>query len=298
MELQFQRVLRHLYINPLEKCNLRCAICYTKKTSPVLSQEQILSFIDTYQSSQELDTITFCGGEVFTLPYFPHLVNTLTDKKMFIQIITNGTIDRLSEFANPNSVNLIVSLDGLPKYHDQNRGAGNFAKSMAFLQLAHTSGFHTEIFSIVTQENYPYMEEFETVLQKNIRPDISVTYHPRKPPAYLSHHPVSNIYGTVKGFSFLSAQQMITLLETKKTFPPKNLGCFQIALVSNGLVYGCCEGPTPIGTMNDDVPVLIESLRKKVREWDDSKFHDSCLGCSYPGFLCGMHQYFQLIKTP
>ena len=37
-------VLPHLYINPLEKCNLHCKICYTRKTAPVLTEAQIMDF--------------------------------------------------------------------------------------------------------------------------------------------------------------------------------------------------------------------------------------------------------------
>jgi MoaA/NifB/PqqE/SkfB family radical SAM enzyme len=146
-----ENVLHHLYINPLEKCNLRCKICYTRKTDPILSQEQILEFISRYKEYTQLQTVTFCGGEVFALQYFPALVNTLTEQGIFVQIITNGTIDKLDQFIKPNFVNLIVSIDGLQGYHDSNRGQGNFDKSVAFLKKAMKSGFHTEIFSIITK---------------------------------------------------------------------------------------------------------------------------------------------------
>lgn len=122
IKTQLDKVLGHLYINPLEKCNLHCKICYTRKTNPILSETEILEFIGRYEKEHKLETITFCGGEVFALKYFPGLINTLSDQGIFSQIITNGTIDRLTEFTNPNLVNLIVSLDGLPHYHDQNRG--------------------------------------------------------------------------------------------------------------------------------------------------------------------------------
>src|SRR5258708_19978377 len=109
-------VLHHLYINPLEKCNLQCKICYTRKTSPILTQEQILEFIAKYQLDQKLETVTFCGGEVFALAYFPNLVNILTNQGIFVQMITNGTFDRLDKFENPNLLNLIFSLNVLPTY--------------------------------------------------------------------------------------------------------------------------------------------------------------------------------------
>ncbi|PIV70764.1 hypothetical protein COW57_03475, partial [Candidatus Roizmanbacteria bacterium CG17_big_fil_post_rev_8_21_14_2_50_39_7] len=54
MNSHLSKVLHHLYINPLEKCNLKCKICYTKKTDPILTEKQILNFVDRYQKAYEL----------------------------------------------------------------------------------------------------------------------------------------------------------------------------------------------------------------------------------------------------
>jgi len=272
----FNQALYHLYINPLEQCNLRCKICYTKKTAPILTEKQIKDFIDRYQLIQPLKIITFCGGEVFTLPYFPALVNYLTENGLFIQIITNGTIDRLDKLKNPNSINLIVSVDGLKDYHDKNRGEGSFRKSIDFIAKANRLRFHTEIFSIVTEDNFPQITEFEKDI-KNTLGDILITYHPRKTRQYLSDHPFSNIIGAVDGFGFVTARQMSWLYKNKTVFPPEKLGCYQIALMSDGKIYGCCEGTEPIGDIGDSIDRLIESLKQRV-----------CLGCAYPKFMCGI----------
>lgn len=78
------KVLSHLYISPLERCNLRCKICYTRKTKTILTNAAILEFVGRYQKVHPLKTITFCGGEVFTLPYFTELVNKLTLKDVIL----------------------------------------------------------------------------------------------------------------------------------------------------------------------------------------------------------------------
>lgn len=273
------KVLHHLYINPLEKCNLRCKICYTKKTDPILSEQQILEFVDRYQKAYELKIITFCGGEVFSLPYFPHLINTLTARGIFIQTITNGTIDKLEELDTPNLNNLIVSIDGLEEYHDSNRGDGNFKKSVSFLKKAQMLGFHSELFSILTKQNYKHINEFESYVKKELG-NIEITYHPRKPPAYLSHHPISNIEGEINGFDYLSKDELIEIMETRNVFPPKELGCYQVALASSGIVYGCCEGYRPIGKMEDAIEALFNALEKRIG--------GPCLGCSQSEFMCGI----------
>ena len=99
---------------------------------------------------------------------------------------------------------------------------------------------------------------------------MDITYHPRK------------LFGenlaTVLGFSFLSREQWEKLWATKKVFPPKELGCYQISLMADGLVYGCCEGPRAIGKMTDDIETLVKRLKIKNN-------------CAYPDFMCGLCPY-------
>lgn len=248
----------------------------------------MFDFIDRYQKACELKIITFCGGEVFTLPYFPHLVNTLTAQGIFVQTITNGTIDKLDELNSPNLNNLIVSIDGLKGYHDSNRGKGTFQKSMAFLKKARQMEFHTEIFSIVTRQNYSQIDAFETYLKKDLG-QIDVTYHPRKPPAYLTHHPFSNSEGEVTGFDYLSNDELIEIMKTRNTFPPKDLGCYQVALASSGVVYGCCEGYRPIGKIDDSIEILFDTLKKRIG--------GPCLGCSQTEFMCGIKDIITTLSS-
>lgn len=291
IQTHYQKVLRHLYINPLEKCNLACKICYTKKTSPILSEEQILTFVSRYQQTQPVDTITFCGGEVFTLHYFPQLVNDLTGEGIFVQVITNGTVDKLEQLEKPNDINLIVSLDGLKTYHDSNRGNGNFDISLSFLRKAQQLGFHTEVFSIVTHQNLLQIDSFEQYLNTTLDNPVQVTYHPRKPPAYLMHHPIANVWGETTGFEFLNKEEMSQVMRERSVFPPKNLGCYQIALVSDGRVFGCCEGVFPIGSMTDEPQVLIEKLKERISAWEKTNTLEKCLGCSQHEFMCGIREY-------
>lgn len=288
MKTHLAKVLHHIYINPLEKCNLKCKICYTKKTDPILSETQILDFVDRYEKKYEVKIITFCGGEVFSLKYFPHLINILTARGIFVQTITNGTIDKLDELDNPNLNNLIVSLDGLEEYHDSNRGNGNFKKSMAFLKKARDLGFHTELFSIVTKQNLSKIDDFESYLKNELGP-IQVTYHPRKPPTYLTHHPISNIEGEVAGFDYISKEELIELMQTRTVFPPKDLGCYQIALASSGIIYGCCEGYRPIGKMEDPIQTLFDALEKRIG--------GPCLGCSQTEFMCGIKEIINELSS-
>jgi pyruvate-formate lyase-activating enzyme len=275
--------LKHLYISPLEACNLRCQICYTTKTTGRLSNQQIIGFIDRYSQQVSLETVTFCGGEVFLLTDFPGLVNTCVNRGIFVQIITNGTVDRLHLISSPNSVNLIVSLDGLPDYHDQNRGAGNWDRSLSFLKHAQSLGFHLEVFSIVTQENLSHINAFEKMLFTQLGQPIPITYHPRKPLTYLNTHPVSNQCGQIEDFSFLTPNQHLKLSKQKSIFPPRKLNCYQISIMSDGQIYGCCEGIRPIGNINSDISNLISEFENRI---------DHSIACIEPDFVCGLRELY------
>jgi len=300
-QTQIVKALENIYISPLETCNLSCKYCYTKKTKAVLTQTQILKFIENYSSHLKsiflnppagragLKSILFCGGEVFLLPWFTKLINQLINQGLFITIITNGTIDKLDQIQSPQNCQLIVSIDGPQKIHDQNRGQGNYAKSKLLIKKALKLGFPVEIFYLVTDISYPYIDKFKLF-------NLPITY-------------LTDRLGS------LTKDQVINIKSNYPTYPPKNFGCFQLALQSNGLIYGCCESTTPVANISDSPPTIIGSflnslkhcqkcqkigrsdifkraviqgvIPKGVSTTKISQDLNRCYGCCQPDFLCG-----------
>jgi len=289
------QALENIYISPLETCNLNCHYCYTKKVKATLSQSQILKFIKSYSSSLKsnflsLKSILFCGGEVFLLPWFPSLVNKLIDQNIFITIITNGTIDKLDQIKSPQNCQLIVSIDGPQNIHDQNRGSGNFQKSTKFIKKALKLGFPVEIFYLVTDISYPYINSFNLL-------NLKITY-------------LTDRLGS------LTPAQILDIKQNYPTYPSKNFGCFQLALQSNGLIYGCCESTIPLSKITDPPKTIVDNFlnslkpcqdciyygrsnvflgaqsckRSATREHPKKSLQDQkniCFGCCQPDFLCG-----------
>jgi MoaA/NifB/PqqE/SkfB family radical SAM enzyme len=313
--------LESIYISPLEGCNLACKYCYTHKTGDVLSNQQILDFVDQYNlyfdknsadaffssiqrathigrlekkrvkefsNKIKLKSIILCGGEVFLLPDFPQLVNTLIDKDIFITIITNGTIDRLGEIRNPDSCQILVSLDGPKDIHDQNRGSGNFDKSIKYIKHAQKLGFPIGIMFLVTKDSYPYKDTFLDYLKTEYGiKNIELTY--------LTDRKMS-----------LTNDQCLDIKLHYPTFPAKNFGCYQLSLQSNGNITGCCESSISLGKITDDPQIyiskFINSLSKcsncKISTLNNSlkivncKLKNKCNGCTDPSYLCGYPQEF------
>jgi organic radical activating enzyme len=241
--------LENIYISPLELCNLRCLYCYTKKTKSILTNDQILNFIDKYPLP--LKSIIFCGGEVLTLKDFPTLVNLLIKKNIFITIITNGTIDRLDEIDDPRNCQLIVSFDGPEEIHDANRGAGNFIKSKKFVAKALKLGFPIEIFYLITKDSYPYKDKLNIFGQH-------ITYMTDR-------------------LNSLTSEQVKDIRHNYPCYPPADFGCNMLSLQSDGRFYGCCESTKSIGSLTDSIDQVIEKYTKLI------KTHPLC---SDPEFKC------------
>jgi len=243
-------LLENIYISPLELCNLSCLYCYTKKPKTVLSNEQILNFVKEYSEIVNLKSIIFCGGEVFTLPDFPTLVNQLIDQGIFITIITNGTIDKLDEIKSPQNCQLIVSFDGPQKIHDQNRGTGNFAISKKFVKKALKLGFPVEIFYLITKDSYPFKDKLNIF-------DLHKTY-------------MTDRLGS------LSKDQVVDIRNNYPCYPPKDFDCNIFSLQSNGQFYSCCETTRSIGSIDDPLEKVMEkyvSLTTKFPRCADPKYH-------------------------
>jgi sulfatase maturation enzyme AslB (radical SAM superfamily) len=257
-QTQIISALENIYISPLESCNLACKYCYTNKTKNILSNQQILDFVQTYQQSIKLKSILFCGGEVFTLPDFPKLVNELIKKDIFITIITNGTIDRLDEINDPKNCQILVSLDGPKEIHDANRGLGNFDKSIKYIKHAQKLGFPVEIMFLITKDSYSFKDSFDIF---------------GLPKTYLTDRRLS-----------LTHDQCLDIKLHYSTFPNKNFGCFQLSLQSNGNITGCCESSISLGKITDDPEVYISNFKKSLSPCFACQ---KCGGCTDTNYFCG-----------
>ncbi len=271
MENKIISALENIYISPLELCNLNCRYCYTQKTKNILSNTQILSFVKQYSNYIHksyfinLKSIIFCGGEVFTLSNFPTLVNQLIEQNIFISIITNGTIDKLSKIKKANCCQLLISFDGPEHIHDTNRGNGNYQKSVSFVEHALTLGFPVEIFFLITKDSFPYHNTFPAIISNALK--------------LYSSNPLSFTYLTDR-LGSLTPQQTKYIRQHYRCFPPKHFGCNQLSLQSDGKFYGCCESKLSLGTLSDPLDKVVNKFIKRIIK--------NPL-CSDPNYFCNLN---------
>ena len=306
-QAQIISALENIYISPLENCNLTCKYCYTKKTTNVLSNQQILKFIDQYNNffqknsadaffssiqrathigrleknrvkefsnNIKLKSVILCGGEVFTLADFPKLVNELIQKDIFVTIITNGTIDQLEKIKNPSNCQILVSLDGPKEIHDLNRGSGNFEKSIKYIKHAQILGFPIGVMFLITKDSYPFKDSFPSILSRELE--------------HQSTNQLDITYLTDRKMS-LTPEQCLDIKLHYPTFPAKNFGCFQLSLQSNGIITGCCESNKPLGKITDDPKIYIDNFIKSLSPCIKCQ---KCGGCSNKNYLCDYPKEF------
>lgn len=116
-----------------ERCNLHCVYCQSDKSfKRVMTRECAKQHIDTFLTTTETTrpSITFMGGEPFmAFPLIKDCVAYITseypDASVTYTIVTNGTLVHgeiqgwIAE--HEDTVQVVLSLDGLGEEHDMNR---------------------------------------------------------------------------------------------------------------------------------------------------------------------------------
>lgn len=162
----------------LERCNLRCSMCYEWGTQgsyhekPILAQldpEIVLGIIDECAPGKPY--FGLFGGEPFLYPHIERVMRHIKQKGCGVDSPTNGML--LKKHAEmlvdvgPNR--LWISLDGPKAINDHQRGKGVFDKVnhgiQALYELRESKGAQFPkigITYIVTPDNHTHVEEFFT----------------------------------------------------------------------------------------------------------------------------------------
>ena len=138
-----------------EDCNLACRFCFAdahlcsrktgsakNKSDKELSTEQIFKILDNV-SRAGTTAIQFAGGEPLLRPDLAEIISYAVQKNIYVALNTNGTMldDRTASALTMAGLSQVkVSIDGLKKNHEWNRGKGTFDKALNALRLFRSSG--------------------------------------------------------------------------------------------------------------------------------------------------------------
>lgn len=222
----------YIYIEPIETCNLRCALCYmdekTLSSKKMMEIEPLKKIVDKLVDAEQETTFYFCGGgEVTLYPHLTELLKYLNAKYKCKHIIqTNGIVPKntLEELLTFDNIEYNISIDGDSKAHDNNRGKNTYSKTLKF-----------------------YKKLIDMDIKANVRT------------LYTSEIDISNFLldvGSDKEILYTIPFQHSDILKDEDLELPANFKPFPynqntyFAIKQDG-VYSCCEGKEKIGDFED-----------------------------------------------
>jgi MoaA/NifB/PqqE/SkfB family radical SAM enzyme len=170
------------------KCNAKCGHCFfwsKLNTKDELSLDEINRVTKTLQ---DLVILNISGGEPFLRPDFAEVIKTYYKNTLMkeVTIPTNGTFTEktrkdcldILENCPELDLNIVLSLDGIPKIHDEIRQVkdcfGKAVQTFATLkgiQIQYPK-LQLSVVSTLTSLNQDTLEEFHAIVKEQVKPDI------------------------------------------------------------------------------------------------------------------------------
>lgn len=142
-------------------CNMRCKHCGSSCAEPLpdeLTMEEAFDVIDQL-SAIGLRWITLSGGEPLTRRDLSQLISRLAEKKISVNIITNGWLlaAKAASLCEAGVSTVAVSLDGPRDIHDDIRMRGSYERSEAGIREVKRFGKSVGVVTTVTRRNLPHL---------------------------------------------------------------------------------------------------------------------------------------------
>jgi radical SAM protein with 4Fe4S-binding SPASM domain len=166
------RVLRYLFVEVTQRCNLAClhcgSDCGAQAQRDELTTEEWLAFFEYLSGHfdrREL-LVVVTGGEPFCAPRLDEILEGLVRNRLAWSMVTNGwalTEANVAKVVAQGVTSMTVSLDGLRQTHDWLRGRdGSFARAVAGIRRI--AAARLPCFDVVTCVNPRNLGELDSVL--------------------------------------------------------------------------------------------------------------------------------------
>jgi radical SAM enzyme (rSAM/lipoprotein system) len=166
------RILRYLFVEITQRCNLSCLHCGSDCTKDArldeLTPEEWRRFFEylpqKFDRREVLVVVT--GGEPFCAPGFDDILGSLKQNGLAWGMVTNGftlTEANVHKVVAHGIVSMTISLDGLRRSHDWLRGReGSFERALAGIRQVVATG--PANFDVVTCVNPRNLGELDALL--------------------------------------------------------------------------------------------------------------------------------------
>lgn len=325
MTLLSQSVQWHL----TEVCPNRCKHCYIDESSNeirrrnALRLDEMIYIIDNLKKFEETYNVSIgdfllTGGDPFAYYEFENLLKELTARNKRIKILgipERVTEENLKMLEKYNVEAYQVSLDGMPKTHNDIRGANSFERTIEAIELLnHSKKIIPHVMFTIHNKNYkelfPLIEYLEGL---NLRISFSFDFLVFEGNAsntfqLLSKEDVNTIILKYreKGIKLRNQKSKLTLREKVKLFETLDVenanekfskysyisgcacGISGITILPDGSVYPCRRLPITLGNLlYDDYTELFlnNTILRKLRriscfeDCGDCDYAKLCRGC-------------------
>ena len=237
--------LREITLELTNRCDLQCKICniWKERKKRYIAFKDMERFIGTLEAPL---TVSLTGGEPLLHPHFDRIYKYLY--KLFLQkkirnidISTNAYSDKLINFLKSNKkylqpLTLSISLDGLEKSHNKQRGKKDaFSKTLKNIIEIKKLNITPTIKFVITDINYKDMTKIHKLskslgLPFNPKPleQINTYYH--------RHRSNDSTALSMKNFPFL-LQSINEILKSVKRVK-KDMSYFSLNCIKNFLSQG------------------------------------------------------------
>ena len=149
-------------------CNLRCVHCGSRAGRPRERELTTAECLDVVAqlASLECDLITLSGGEPLLRRDWDVIARAASARGIYVNLVTNGTLvdrDTARRALDAGLVNVGVSLDGPQDLHDEIRGRGAFARTMAGIAHLRAVGMSVGVLTHVNRQNLPRLQDVRRV---------------------------------------------------------------------------------------------------------------------------------------
>ena len=167
--LLFRIENRELTFFVTSKCNHRCIMCPQKLDIDSPDNDLILRRVIENLDYDELDGICFTGGEpMLKMPFIEQVVQNAPER-IFITILTNGTIMPSEQILKSHRVKLCVPLYApFDELHNKMTGSDSFYKVVE--NLIKISQYETliELRFVLTAQNWQCLSEYARFVWRNL----------------------------------------------------------------------------------------------------------------------------------
>jgi radical SAM protein with 4Fe4S-binding SPASM domain len=295
-----------------DKCNLKCRHCYQEgalteeMTLPEIEGVigEIVGMLEYWQEAYGIDfspSFNITGGEPFLRPDFCAILERLAATGFDLYILSNGTLispETARTLAALGVQGVQVSLEGPAEIHDQIRGKGSFAASLAGIRQLLAAGVKVSLNTTLSQYNAAYFRDLIEIATSLGVPELGFS---RLVPSgrgrallaqMLSPKEVKQLYEAifsweVDGLALMSGDPLVAQMSTPVAEDSGGVptgGCAAgvsgLTLLPDGAILPCRRLNIPLGNVRRDslrevwaTSPVLEKLR------DKSQYQGKCGSC-------------------